>query len=79
MLSGSNYYNYLQTGVAPSIYQKWLNDPEIRRLMHTGDKAYHNGTLVEKYLLGDFLIPVTGWIKASFMARERVYLVQYVA
>lgn len=68
----TNYFNYLLSSNPPDIYPIWLDDPNVRKLMHTGNKAYHNGTVVEEHMLRDFLAPITDRIKAILEADYKV-------
>ncbi|XP_014392486.1 PREDICTED: probable serine carboxypeptidase CPVL [Myotis brandtii] len=62
----SNYYNILQCTEPEdqSYYQQFLSLTQVRRAIHVGNRTFHDGSIVEKYLREDTVKSVKPWLTA---------------
>ncbi|XP_008585951.1 PREDICTED: probable serine carboxypeptidase CPVL, partial [Galeopterus variegatus] len=60
----TTYYNFLQcTDPEDQVYYvKFLSLPEVRRVIHVGNRTFSDGTDVEKYLRDDTVQSVKPWL-----------------
>ncbi|XP_042637537.1 probable serine carboxypeptidase CPVL [Orycteropus afer afer] len=60
----SNYFNFLQCTEPEdqTYYGKFLSLPEVRQLLHVGNRTFNDGTEVAKYLREDTVKSVKPWL-----------------
>ncbi|KAM3822176.1 putative serine carboxypeptidase CPVL isoform 3-T6 [Vipera latastei] len=71
----SNYFNFLQCQDPEDqkYFGKLLSLPNIRKSIHVGNLTFHDGSMVEEYLIEDIMKTIKPWL-AVLMDHYRVLL-----
>ncbi|XP_023588129.1 probable serine carboxypeptidase CPVL [Trichechus manatus latirostris] len=71
----TNYYNFLQCTEPEdhTYYGKFLSLPEVKQILHVGNRTFNDGSEVEKYLREDTMKSVKPWL-AEIMNNYKVLI-----